>query len=472
VDAKLRWQALQARLTAARGFMLAGDRVQALQEIDAALQIDPDFLAAHALRDRLVAEDLIPSDRISPVHAGVAPATSSATTGTPARSEQPLEAAGYQRFEERARRRRVDRQLQAARTAIERRGLSEAAAALDEVIELDPNVPELVALTKAFDDFRRSTAHARRGPSFAAAAVFAVIVLGASWIQDPGALWSRPIMVLSALVPPASRTSFLTSAIDDGPLQPSDSPGVADRGSNASEPTAGPRQYAVSGTPAPLKSVPPRTEAAQAFSSPRPEEAVAAPPLSGAVTPVPPENLSVPASSPANIPPANNPPANIPPANNPPANMPPASVSPATLPAPASVTASARPSNTTAPSSLENTGMAARPRADDELLVKQALQRYRVAYDGLDARSAQAVWPAVNQAALARAFDGLSSQALTFDRCDVQLRSETATATCHGTARYVPKIGSREPRTERRVWNFTLRKGGTDWTIDSARVDR
>jgi hypothetical protein len=116
--------------------------------------------------------------------------------------------------------------------------------------------------------------------------------------------------------------------------------------------------------------------------------------------------------------------------------------------------------------------MVAKPRGDDELQVKQALQRYRLAYDGLDARSAQAVWPAVNQAALARAFDGLSSQALTFDRCDVQLRSETATATCHGTARYVPKIGSREPRTERRVWNFTLRKGGTDWTIDSARVDR
>jgi len=114
--------------------------------------------------------------------------------------------------------------------------------------------------------------------------------------------------------------------------------------------------------------------------------------------------------------------------------------------------------------------MVAKPKADDEILVKQALQRYRVAYDGLDAQSAQAVWPAVNQVALARAFDGLSSQALTFDRCDVQLHSETATATCRGTARYVPKIGSREPRTETRVWNFTLRKGGTDWKIDTLRV--
>src|SRR6185312_5919171 len=110
--------------------------------------------------------------------------------------------------------------------------------------------------------------------------------------------------------------------------------------------------------------------------------------------------------------------------------------------------------------------------ADDSLLVKQALQRYRVAYEGLDARSAQAVWPAVNQAALARAFDGLESQSLTFDACDVRVRGEVATATCQGSARYVPKIGSREPRVEPRVWSFTLRKNGSDWKIDSARADR
>ena len=109
---------------------------------------------------------------------------------------------------------------------------------------------------------------------------------------------------------------------------------------------------------------------------------------------------------------------------------------------------------------------------DESLLVKQTLQRYRVAYEGLDARSAQAVWPAVNEAALARAFDGLASQSLTFDACDVRVRGELATATCQGSARYVPKIGSREPRTERRVWNFSLHKAGEDWKIESARAER
>jgi len=78
----------------------------------------------------------------------------------------------------------------------------------------------------------------------------------------------------------------------------------------------------------------------------------------------------------------------------------------------------------------------------------------------------------VNQAALARAFDGLESQTLTFDACDVQLRGDAASATCRGTARYVTKIGNREPRTEPRTWNFTLRKAGSDWKIDSARADR
>ena len=105
-------------------------------------------------------------------------------------------------------------------------------------------------------------------------------------------------------------------------------------------------------------------------------------------------------------------------------------------------------------------------------MVKQTLQRYRRAYEGLDAQSAHAVWPAVNQAALARAFDGLASQAITFDDCDVQVRGASASATCRGTARYVPKIGSREPHVESRVWNFALKKDGTDWKIDSARTDR
>jgi hypothetical protein len=106
------------------------------------------------------------------------------------------------------------------------------------------------------------------------------------------------------------------------------------------------------------------------------------------------------------------------------------------------------------------------------LLITQTLQRYRHAYEGLDAQSARSVYPAVNEAALARAFDGLHSQSLAFDVCDMQVRGGSATATCHGSARYVQKIGSREPHTEPRVWNFTLRKNGGDWKIENARAER
>jgi hypothetical protein len=104
--------------------------------------------------------------------------------------------------------------------------------------------------------------------------------------------------------------------------------------------------------------------------------------------------------------------------------------------------------------------------------VQQALQRYRTAYDGLDARSARDVWPAVNEAALARAFDGLESQRLTFDACTVDVRGDSAFATCRGTARYVPKVGRREARVEPRVWSFTLHKTDSDWKIDTARAEK
>jgi hypothetical protein len=108
----------------------------------------------------------------------------------------------------------------------------------------------------------------------------------------------------------------------------------------------------------------------------------------------------------------------------------------------------------------------------DERLVRDTLQRYRVAYEGLNAKSAHAVWPGVDEPALARAFEGLLSQTLTFDDCAVDLNGVIATATCRGSARYTPKDGNREPRSESRVWNFTLHKTSDQWQIDSARVSR
>jgi hypothetical protein len=108
----------------------------------------------------------------------------------------------------------------------------------------------------------------------------------------------------------------------------------------------------------------------------------------------------------------------------------------------------------------------------DEQGVKDALQRYRSAYDRLDARLAHSVWPSVNEAALARAFDSLQSQSLTFTACDVAFDGPAAVATCEGTMRYTPRVGSRDAKVEPHVWTFTLRKRGPDWQINSVKGAR
>jgi hypothetical protein len=400
VDARETWQALQARLTNARTAVEAGNRDGALVEIAAALAIDPDFLAAHSLRDRILA---------APDVAPPIPAAGSAS-GASVRSEisRPVVSGdGYAKFEQRAKRRRVDRRLDAARAALDNGHLKAAATALDEVIELAPNLPELPELTAKFEALRRRAAETHRGPRFVAGAVFVAGVLGASLLHDSTSLISRPMIAAAPLVSvhiPIVYAPEVTAVGTTGDRE------------TVREPTV------------PLLAPEPTT--AYAVVSP----AVARPP------------------------------AEIPEVVLPPAPA------PAVVPAPR-VIGSVQESAVAAPIS---TPMPPRPEAvvDDNLLVKQALQRYRTAYEGLDAQSAHAVWPAVNQAALARAFDGLESQSLTFDACDVRVRGESATATCEGSARYVPKIGNREPRIEPRVWNFSLHKAGGDWKIESARAER
>lgn len=107
----------------------------------------------------------------------------------------------------------------------------------------------------------------------------------------------------------------------------------------------------------------------------------------------------------------------------------------------------------------------ARPAKTDEMDVQTILQRYERAYGQLDARAAQAVWPSVDVRALTRAFQGLESQALEFDRCELAVQGAVASADCLGRATYVRRVGSKAPRTEARSWSFRLRKIDDDWQI-------
>jgi hypothetical protein len=101
--------------------------------------------------------------------------------------------------------------------------------------------------------------------------------------------------------------------------------------------------------------------------------------------------------------------------------------------------------------------------------VRAVLTRYENAYSSLNAGAASAVWPSVDRRALARAFDGLSSQTITLGRCDVRLNGESARVDCEGNARWTPKVGG-GAQTQPRRWRFELKQNAGDWIIVQADV--
>ncbi|HYM24104.1 MAG TPA: hypothetical protein VEU08_12885, partial [Vicinamibacterales bacterium] len=298
---------------------------------------------------------------------------------------------GYSQFEQRARRRRVDRRLDAARSAIARKRLREAAAALDEVIELDPNLPELAGLTASFDDLRRTLKTPHRGRWIAAAGAFAATLLAATLVEHarPSLLSHSTTAVADLVEPPQSVPPSIPSSTPD---DVSDSTALADaaRVESALPPVA---------TALPIS----RTVATSGALE---RDAIRTPP-----PPSEPER-SAPAVEPRSesVPPVVPPPASAPQATAPATT---ASAVPLVEAAPVNLTPALRASSDPIP-------IPPSPPNDDQL-VRQALQRYRSAYEELDAPSARAVYPAINEAALARAFDGLRSQTLTFDACEVQV---------------------------------------------------
>ena len=108
---------------------------------------------------------------------------------------------------------------------------------------------------------------------------------------------------------------------------------------------------------------------------------------------------------------------------------------------------------------------ASRPPTDADV-IQRVLARYRAAFNVLDSGAAKAVWPSVDTRALGRAFERLEAQNLVFANCDVAVTGAQASASCNGTASYVPKVGHRASFVESRQWRFELKKSGTDWVID------
>jgi hypothetical protein len=110
------------------------------------------------------------------------------------------------------------------------------------------------------------------------------------------------------------------------------------------------------------------------------------------------------------------------------------------------------------------------PAAPAEVVDTQAIQlvlgQYRNAFNVLDSGAAKAVWPSVDARALSRAFDRLEEQAFQFSECNIAVTGVRATASCAGSAKYVPKVGNRSPHYEPRQWRFNLRKVDAGWQIE------
>jgi hypothetical protein len=389
-------------------------------------------------------------------------------------------AEGFAQFEQRAKRRRTERRLETLRAAIATRRERDAKLAIEELSELDPDLPDLRELVAQVDDLRRSSLRPRvRRWLVVATACFAVTFATLSFERArlrtertntqsaPSTTSSTEAMQVTA--PPDPASLAMPHASPSVPIVPS----VATIGWSALE--AERRENATLGRSTIRPEQPDQVDVvtderpnlaqgrpAQSFeldaANARPLSTAGARPA-GTTAAVPEPSAAAPATAAA-------------PETEKGASVPAPGPLPAVVPAVAVPDSPVGVSDSALPIPGSRVSAAGSPVPGDDERVQSVLQRYRSAFERLDAHSAAAVWPAVNENALARAFDGLHSQALTFDVCYVRLEDDVAAATCRGSARYIPKIGSREPRIEPRVWRFTLRKSGSDWTIENARAEQ
>jgi hypothetical protein len=109
--------------------------------------------------------------------------------------------------------------------------------------------------------------------------------------------------------------------------------------------------------------------------------------------------------------------------------------------------------------------------ARDADAMRGLIEGYLAGYNNLDAGGVRAVWPAVDQRALARAFGQLRSQHLSFSRCEVRTTGGAGHGFCTGHAAWRPRVGGGE-RIEQRVWRFDFAQRDDDWIIQKVNVER
>ena len=201
----------------------AGDQAGALASVDAALSIDPNFVAARMLRDSLDAPRAT-APQVESVAPAVAPPADFTSTEK------------YASFEARVRQRRIDQRIGAARTAIAARRFEEATAALEELIELDPALPVSREVTAELD---AAVAAGRRrrlvlavGLSWAVAGAVIGVLIGrqpqwnwsAEALRAVGVERGVPYLTSRALLPYYSEFLSIPSPVPLGPADPENAP--------------------------------------------------------------------------------------------------------------------------------------------------------------------------------------------------------------------------------------------------------
>lgn len=366
---------------------------------------------------------------------------------TPAAVPHGVNAESWLGFEQRIRERRLRAVHESLRVAIIAGDTAGAAAALEEARALQPESPELNKFAALVARMPSSPA-VPAGEPFAIRVASAALLLlvglaalfGLDWVRDPSAVPPTAAVTTADPGTAASDTTIPAAAMapaadEASTLAPPDQPTAASHTTSVTLSPASARlpvSRAESPGPSPIApAVPTTRERPAAGSAPAEADEAESRPVQ-LVEP----SLPLP-SAPA---------------------LTPRAPLPAALP---SLMAASAPAPATPP--MTNL---------DERQIELVLQRYARAYAQLDARAAREIWPTVDERALARAFDNLSSQQVSFDRCAIAVDGPHAQASCQGQASYVGKVGNGEPRIEPRAWRFSLRRVGDEWKIETAAARR
>jgi hypothetical protein len=457
---------LHRHLRSAATLLAEGQLDGALAEADAALALDPAATAADAIRQRIVAARDAAAGRRSvpgpsPGQTDAAPTPLASAVESPAPLPPPMlpfptvvDARSWAGFEQKVRERRFERLLERVESLAADDAVA-ARTALEEARALRPEAPELTAIDARLASVPRSSARRRMvaGAGVLLVGSAALLLVPADELGPAGALVPARLYEPDPL---ASRAIPYAVGGLVGEALP---------------------EYPVSGMVG--EALPQYTVSGMAGSASREEEADEAVSLEPPEEPEPIRaSLPVPRDRPSSRPPSM--PAIAPRAGSSvdarPVSLPRESVAAAVeLDEPVTVLLSGRGDAVLAlPPRLERPDVAAAATAVgtvgalDEQRVADVLDRYVRAYGDLDASAAREVWPSVDERALARAFSSLASQTIAFEECRIDVAGPSATAECPGRATFVGKVGSREPRTESRLWRFQLGREGEAWTIRSA----